>query len=105
MAGVMAQWQSRVRTEAGKLGPGMIQSLDEGAIFVAHREEFAAVAGSAPQRSILIETNAHEGPVYVAAEHALYFTTAPERGPKNIAIKRVRLAGQGFPFEAQALET
>ena len=85
----------------------MIQSLGEGdgAIFIAHRKEFHAVAGSDLQRQVLIETNAHEGPVYVAAEHALYFTTVPEPGPKNIAIKRLRLTGEGFPFEAQALET
>ena len=61
--------------------------------------------GSHFRRPVLIETNAHEGPVYVAAEHALYFTTVPEPGPKNIAVKRVQLAGEEFPFEAQALET
>ena len=84
----------------------MIQFPDkgDGAIFIAHREEFHAIAGSDPQRPVLIETNAHEGPVYVAAEHALYFTTVPEPGPKNIAIKRLRLAGERFSFEAQALE-
>ena len=83
----------------------MIQAIDEGdgAIFIAHREEFHAVAGADPRRPVLIETNAHEGPVYVAAEHALYFTTVPEPGPKNIAIKRLRLT-DGFPFEALALE-
>jgi len=52
----------------------------------------------------LIETNAHEGPVYVAAEHALYFTTVPEPGPKNVAIKRLQLAGDEFPFQAQDLD-
>jgi gluconolactonase len=85
----------------------MIQSLDnsDGAIFIAHREAFRAIAGSDAQRSVLIETNAHEGPVYVVAEHALYFTTVPEPGPKNIAIKRVRLTGERYPFEAKALET
>jgi gluconolactonase len=85
----------------------MTRSTDgaDGAIFIAHREEFHAVAGSNPERHLLIETNAHEGPVYVAAEHALYFTTVPEPGPKNIAIKRLRLAGKAFPFVAQALET
>jgi gluconolactonase len=54
---------------------------------------------------VLIETNAHEGPVYVAAEHALYFTTVPEPGPRNIAIMRLQLAGDAFPFTAQDLET
>jgi len=54
---------------------------------------------------VLIETNAHEGPVYVTAEHALYFTTVPEPGPKNIAIMRLQLAGDAFPFTAQGVET
>ncbi len=78
---------------------------DDSAIFATYRGEFNAVLGSDFRRPVLIETNAHEGPVYVAAEHALYFTTVPEPGPKNIAVKRVQLAGEEFPFEAQALET
>lgn len=78
---------------------------DDSAIFATYRGEFNAVLGSHFRRPVLIETNAHEGPVYVAAEHALYFTTVPEPGPKNIAVKRVQLAGEEFPFEAQALET
>lgn len=78
---------------------------DDSATFATYRGEFNAVLGSDFGRPSLIETNAHEGPVYVAAEHALYFTTVPEPGPKNIAVKRVQLAGEEFPFEAQALET
>jgi gluconolactonase len=76
-----------------------------GATFTVYREEFRAVLGAHFQRSLLIETNAHEGPVYVAAEHALYFTTVPESGPKNIAIKRLQLTGDAFPFKATALDT
>ncbi len=75
------------------------------ATFAAFHDEFGAVLGSDFQRPVLIETNAHEGPVYVAAEHALYFTTVPEPGPRNIAIMRLQLAGDDFPFTAQALET
>jgi gluconolactonase len=78
---------------------------DDNAVFIAHREEFHLIAGSNPERPILIETNAHEGPVYVAAEHALYFTTVPEPGPRNIEIRRLQLAGGTFPFEATALDT
>jgi gluconolactonase len=74
-------------------------------ICIVHRDEFRAVTGPELRRSVLIETNAHEGPVYVAAEHALYFTTVPEPGPRNVAIRRLRLAGESFPFEAQVLET
>ena len=76
-----------------------------GAIYAAYRDEFHAVIGANFQRPVLIETNAHEGPVYVAAEHALYFTTVPEPGPKNIAVKRLQLAGDEFPFTAQGLKT
>jgi gluconolactonase len=39
----------------------------------------------------VVETDAHEGPVYAADEDALYFTTAPEPGPQ-VAIKRLELA-------------
>jgi gluconolactonase len=85
----------------------MVRSRDNdgGATFTVHRDAFRMVLGPGFQRSALIETNAHEGPVYVAAEHALYFTTVPEPGPKNIAIKRLQLAGEEFPFKASALDT
>lgn len=76
---------------------------DGGAVTI-HRGDFRAVLGPNFQRRVLIETNAHEGPVYVAAEHALYFTTVPEPGPKNIAIMRLQLGGDTFPFRAEALE-
>jgi gluconolactonase len=78
---------------------------DDVSIFIAHREAFRAITGADPQRPVMIETNAHEGPVYVAAEHALYFTTVPDPGPKNVAIKRLLLAGVAFPFEVRGLET
>ena len=85
----------------------MVHSSHNGneATFIVYRDEFRSVLGSGFQRPVLIETNAHEGPVYVAVEHALYFTTAPEPGPRNIAIKRLQLTGEEFPFEAGALET
>jgi gluconolactonase len=38
----------------------------------------------------LVEVDAHEGPVYVDGEHALYFTTSPEPGPR-VSIKRLDL--------------
>lgn len=82
----------------------MANSLDA-TTFVVTREEFHTILGTDFQRPVLIETNAHEGPVYVKDEHALYFTTAPEPGPKNIAIMRLQLTGDAFPFAAQAPET
>jgi len=77
----------------------------EGTAFAAYRDEFHQVLGPNFQRAVLIETNAHEGPVYVPAEHALYFTTVPEPGPKNIAINRIQLVGEEFPFRVQVPET
>ncbi|HEY7663813.1 MAG TPA: SMP-30/gluconolactonase/LRE family protein [Xanthobacteraceae bacterium] len=77
----------------------------DGTTFAIYRREFRAVLGGGFQRRVLIETNAHEGPVYVAAEHALYFTTLPEAGPANVAVKRLQLAGEEFPFQPQALDT
>jgi gluconolactonase len=37
------------------------------------------------------DVDAHEGPVYIEAEDALYFTTLPKPGPE-VAIKRLSLA-------------
>ncbi len=73
--------------------------------FTMHDPAFDAVIGTGFRRLLLTETNAHEGPVYVAAEHALYFTTVPEPGPKNIAIRRLRLTGDAFPFGVAGIET
>jgi len=42
-----------------------------------------------PSLELIAETDAHEGPVYAADEHALYFTTVP-RG--TVVIKRLGLA-------------
>lgn len=75
------------------------------AAFSVYRDEFRSLLGDDFRCVSLIDTNAHEGPVYVASEHALYFTTVPEPGPKNIAIKRLQLSGEAFPFEARALTT
>jgi gluconolactonase len=38
----------------------------------------------------LVDADAHEGPVYVEPEHALYFTTTPQPGPR-VSIKRLDL--------------
>ncbi|MFD0986338.1 SMP-30/gluconolactonase/LRE family protein [Methyloligella solikamskensis] len=76
---------------------------------IAFRDEFQDVIGKDFRRDLLIETNAHEGPVYIAKEHALYFTTVPEEGPKKtpkkIAIKRLKLEGEEFPFSPGKLTT
>jgi gluconolactonase len=42
---------------------------------------------------VLARTDAHEGPVYAADEHALYFTTKPVAGdPPRVDIRRLDLA-------------
>ena len=45
--------------------------------FIAHDQAFAAVLGAAPRLVKVVDVDAHEGPVYVADEDALYFTTLP----------------------------
>jgi gluconolactonase len=42
---------------------------------------------------VVAETDAHEGPVYAADEHALYFTTVRR---ESVAIKRLDLADGGI---------
>jgi len=80
-------------------------NVSENAGFVAWAEEFHGLIGPRFQRLLLTETNAHEGPVYVAADHALYFTTKPEAGFKNVKVRRLQLQGATFPFSAGTLGT
>jgi gluconolactonase len=63
--------------------------------FVTHERAFEDVLGDDPQLELVAETDAHEGPVYVAAEDALYFTTLP-RG-QRVSVKRIQLDGYRFP--------
>jgi gluconolactonase len=44
---------------------------------------------------LVVEADAHEGPVYVAAENALYFTTVPRPGPAGPRVDIRRLALDG----------
>ena len=56
----------------------------------------------------MLDVEAHEGPVYVAAEDALYFTTVPrvrrEAGLEVplVDIRRLALDGYRFPLEPDA---
>jgi gluconolactonase len=70
--------------------------------FLAHDDEFAAVLGESPRLVRVAGTDAHEGPVYVPGEDALYFTTLPKKrdvppGAPLVSIKRVALDGYRFP--------
>jgi gluconolactonase len=66
--------------------------------FVLYSEEFRAVLGDDPQLEELVVTDAHEGPVYVAALDALFFTTVPRtvnvplQGFKEVSIDRLDIA-------------
>jgi gluconolactonase len=72
---------------------------------VAHDARFSAVLGDAPALQRVVACDAHEGPVYMASEDALYFTTVPrDRGSGAtgfplVAIKRLALDGERVPLE------
>lgn len=61
--------------------------------FVTHIPEFGDVLGPAPRLVRVIETDAHEGPVYCADEDALYATTTPRKSGAGTSIVRVALDG------------
>jgi gluconolactonase len=58
--------------------------------FEVHDRDFADVLGDTPRLVRVAETDAHEGPVYVADEDSLYFTSLPANG--RVDIRRVSLA-------------
>jgi gluconolactonase len=77
-----------------------------GAPFEAHSDEFAAVTGRSPRLEMVLPTDAHEGPVYVSEEDALYFTSLPRpghtpSGAPEVVIKRLALDGERFPLEQE----
>src|SRR5918911_907506 len=77
------------------------------AAFVVHAAAFRDVLGAVPRLELVVATDAHEGPVYVADEDALYFTTVPRpgaRGPR-VDIRRLALDGTRFPLEPERLTT
>jgi gluconolactonase len=84
-------------------------STDAG--FEAHDARFEAVLGPSPRLVRVVEVDAHEGPVYVADEDALYFTTLPRPGQvpapgfPEVAIKRLQLDGGRFPLDPERLST
>lgn len=60
--------------------------------FESYDAAFAAVLGDTPGLELIAETDAHEGPVYVREEHALYFTSLPYDG--SVAIRRLDLGAR-----------
>jgi gluconolactonase len=77
--------------------------------FEVYHPEFAAALGPAARLALVAEADAHEGPVYISAEDALYFTTLPRahrrpaQGTPNAAIKRLALDGLSFPVPPSRL--
>lgn len=75
--------------------------------FVAHDERFEEVCGDQPRIVRVAATDAHEGPVYVPDEDALYFTTVPRPasdGPA-VAIRRIALDGEHLRRHASDVST
>ena len=70
---------------------------------------FAAALGPAPRLALVIETDAHEGPVYLPDEDALYFTSLPGNvgtsapGAPCAYVKRLALDGLSFPVDPSRL--
>jgi len=78
--------------------------------FVSFDDAFLDVLGSTPRLVKVLDVDAHEGPVYVADEDALYFTTLPREtgvpGPgfPIVDVKRLALDGERFPLEPERVE-
>lgn len=77
--------------------------------FRTHAPGFDDVLGSSPELVKVVSTDAHEGPVYSAAEDALYVTSLPARLPggraPRVAIRRVALHGTDFPIDPDRVTT
>ena len=62
--------------------------------------------GDAPRLVRVVDTDAHEGPVYSPGEDALYFTSLPRPGSSGfpeVSIKRLALDGARFPVEPERI--
>jgi len=77
--------------------------------FIVYDDEFNSVLGETPRLVKVVDVDAHEGPVYVADEDALYFTTVPQPtddpipGFRTVAIKRLAVNGDHFPLDPSSL--
>jgi gluconolactonase len=75
--------------------------------FTSYDAAFVGVTGASPLRVRVVDTDAHEGPVYVADEDALYFTGLPRHRPgrpdPQVAVRRLALDGTRFHREPERL--
>ena len=75
--------------------------------FAAYDPEFDRLTGPAPVLAKVLDVAAHEGPVYVADEDALYFTSLPrvrrEAGLEVplVDIRRLQRDGLRYPLEPE----
>lgn len=79
--------------------------------FVAHDPRFRGVLGTDPRLVRVVQADAHEGPVYIAAEDALYFTSVPRwttagghRAPL-VAIRRLACDGDRLDVDPERVTT
>ena len=84
-------------------GPPTLAARHLDLSFRTHDPAFADVLGGDPRLLRVVETDAHEGPVYAAAEDALYFTTVPADG--RVAVRRIALDGNRFPLGPERVST
>ena len=77
--------------------------------FVAHTTAFGQVMGDRPRLEQVVAADAHEGPVYVAEQDALFFTSVPRPHPLDgrpvVDIRRVQLDGLRFLLPPDAVST
>ncbi len=77
--------------------------------FEVYDPECEALLGGDARLALVVETDAHEGPVYVPGEDALYFTTLPGNvdipapGTPGAYVKRLALDGLSFPVDPSRL--
>jgi gluconolactonase len=87
-----------------------VASRAAGPCFEVYDTEFEAVLGRYARLALVAEADAHEGPVYVPGDDALYFTTLPRApsipaGAPRAAIKRLALDGLSLPVDPSRLST
>ena len=87
-----------------------VTSRAAGPCFEVYDAEFEVVLGRYARLALVAETDAHEGPVYIRGEDALYFTTVPRApsvpaGAPRAAIRRLALDGLSLPVDPSRLST
>ena len=87
-----------------------VTSRAAGPCFEVYDAEFEVVLGRYARLALVAETDAHEGPVYIRGEDALYFTTVPRApsvpaGAPQAAIRRLALDGLSLPVDPSRLST